>query len=67
MAFVRFTDPDGNDVWIEPRWVTKVRAPIPGRHPGNSKALIITGQTEQAVREEVRVVLNLLESDPPNA
>jgi hypothetical protein len=62
--FVKFTDPDGQDIWIVPRWVTRVRAPITGRHPGSAHALIVMGQVEQAVRESVVEVIRKLEGAP---
>ena len=61
-TFIKFTDPDGQDIWIAPRWITKIRAPIPGRHPGSAHALIVMGQTEQAVRQEVNQVLLMIEA-----
>jgi hypothetical protein len=62
--FVKFTDPDGHDIWIVPRWVTRVRPPIQGRHDSRTNALIIMGNSEQAVREEVKTVLKRLEGTP---
>ena len=67
MKFIKFTDPNGGEVWLVPRWVTRVREPIPGRHPGNARALIVMGQHEQAVTETVGAVLRLLEDAPPDA
>jgi hypothetical protein len=61
VTLVKFTDPDGQDVWISTHWITKIRAPIPGRHPGSAHALIVMGQMEQAVREEVKDVLKKVE------
>jgi hypothetical protein len=63
---IKLTDPDGSEVWIAPRWVTKVRRPITGRHSPNANALLVMGQSEQAVQEEVKKVLLLLEGVPNN-
>jgi hypothetical protein len=61
MTFIKFTDPDGADIWIAPRWVTKVRTPLIGRHAGNARALIVMGTIEQAVTQTVETVIYLLE------
>lgn len=66
MTFIKLTDPDGAEIWIAPRWVTKVRRPIANRHPANANALVVMGQAEQAVQEEVKKVLLLLEGVPNN-
>jgi hypothetical protein len=59
--FVRLTDPDGNEIWIAPHWVTKVRLPISNRHAVNARALVVMGSIEQAVTETVAEVLKALE------
>ena len=67
MKFVKLTDPDGRELWIAPRWVTKVRQPIPGRHPQNANALVVMGSIEQSVIETVQQVLKILEEAPSDA
>jgi hypothetical protein len=67
MKFVRLTDPDGRELWISPRWVTKVRPPIMGRHPQNANALVVMGTIEQAVTESVGRVIKILEEAPDDA
>jgi hypothetical protein len=67
MKFVKLTDPDGRELWISPRWVTKVRPPIMGRHPQNAKALVVMGPIEQAVIESVSIVVKILEEAPDDA
>jgi hypothetical protein len=62
--FVKFTDPNNCDVWIVPRWVTRVRAPIGGRHADGTRALVVMGNFEQAVTQTVDEVLRLLEDTP---
>ncbi len=64
MKFVKLTDPDGRELWISPRWVTKVRTPIMGRHPQNANALVVMGPIEQAVIEGVHTVVKILEAAP---
>ena len=66
MKFTKFTDPDGQPIYLVSRWVTKVRAPLPGRHAVKARTLIYMGGAEQAVQETLDQVLKILEAEPPD-
>ena len=62
-AFVKFTDTDGGDVWVAPRWVTRVRTPLPGRYDEDARTMISMGNTDQAVKEDLETVLQILDDN----
>ena len=44
MQFLKFTDPQGNAVWIAGQWVTKVQLPTRGQFPVGARTVIVIAQ-----------------------
>jgi hypothetical protein len=61
MKFQKFTDPSGGDVWIATQWVTKVTLPTRGQFPVGANTVIAMGANQQAVREHLAQVMDMLE------
>jgi hypothetical protein len=60
MKLIRFTRPDNRFIWINPEQVQSVTNTGP-THP-NAKTLINLVSGEQAVKEELESVVNVLRS-----
>ena len=60
---VRFTRPDGTLIYVNPRAVAFVRAPLPGEI-GNATIVFSSG-AKQAVNETVQEVIDTIHLDMP--
>jgi hypothetical protein len=61
MKFIQLTDLEDNIMWVQPHWVTKVKRPRPGDYNTFAKAVVVMGNSEQAVRETPERVVKLIE------
>ena len=60
---VRFTRPDGSPIYVNPRAVAYVRAPLPGEH--GKATIVFTSGAIQQVAETVEQVINGIHIDMP--
>ena len=63
MKFLKFTDPQGGEVWIGGQWVTEVATPTRGHFPATARTVITIGANMQAVTEPIDVVVRMLEAE----